>query len=406
MTLDEVDSELALWNKSLGAAAQNLMDLHSLPTYQRLAGSNGVEKADLKGVTAAKVYPALAAMGTLFEYFDALQSTIDRAAELRRSMSSIFGSEQKLREIEALLHGKSVKLPAVPVPIEQRTFASAGENVESITPGDLMGALGRSFTTARDAVLSVDAAWQNLTTGLDNAMGELAECRAEGEIWKVTLPSLAIAEAAVEGIRSKIEDDPLGAASEFEATVTPVLNQTRAALKQLKTLHDKISSGLLNAHRLMDQLERLQAENITAWNDRQVKVTCATEPVPPQEKESAIALREWLLRLEENFQQGMLGPIAVGLEKWNNAAGAFVLQERAALQANQTPLKERNELRGRLDALKAKARARGWAEDRELTRIATEATRLLFNRPTPLERASALVSEYERVLRSQSADKP
>ena len=406
MTLDEVDAELALWKRSLGAAAQNLMDLHSLPTYQRLAGSNGVEKAVLKGVTAGKVYPALAAMGTLFEHFDALQSTIDRAAELRQNMSSIFGSEQKLREIEALLRGKSVRLPAVPVPIEQRTFASASENVESISPGDLMGAMARSFTTARDAVLSVDAAWQHLATSLDNAMSELAACRSEGETLKVSLPTLADAEAALELIRSKIEDDPIGAADEFERSVTPVLKQARTALARLKALRDQISSGLLNAHRLVGQLEDLHAESVASWNDRQLKVTCPTEPVPPQGEAQIGTLREWLARLEEKFQEGMLDPIAIGLEKWNKAASAFVFHERAALQANQTPLKERNELRGRLDALKAKARARGSAEHPELTRIAAEATRLLFKRPTPLEKAFALVADYERVLRMQSGEKP
>ena len=96
----------------------------------------------------------------------------------------------------------------------------------------------------------------------------------------------------------------------------------------------------------------------------------------------------------------MLEPILVGLGKWNKSANDCVFHERAALNANQSPINERNELRGRLEALKAKARARGSAEHPDLTRIANEAANLLFNRPTPIDKASALLVDYERVLRT------
>jgi hypothetical protein len=58
----------------------------------------------------------------------------------------------------------------------------------------------------------------------------------------------------------------------------------------------------------------------------------------------------------------------------------------------------RNELRGRLDALKAKARGRGVAEVGALSELAVRAGEALFTRPTPIEKASALVVEYERTL--------
>jgi hypothetical protein len=60
----------------------------------------------------------------------------------------------------------------------------------------------------------------------------------------------------------------------------------------------------------------------------------------------------------------------------------------------------RNELRGRLDALKAKARAYGVAEKDGLAEAAQQAEKLLYTRPTPLERAAAAVTAYERMLKS------
>jgi len=401
VTVEEVDQELALWKKSLGAAAQNLMDLNSLPTYQRLAGSNGVPKAALEGVTAARVYPALDSMGRLFQNFDDLQSSIERAAELRKSISPIFGSEQKLREIEAILHGKSVKVLSAPVPIEQRTLSTGVENVEWVTPGDVMGAMARSFTAARDVVMAVDAAWEKLGMGLDQAMTEIAAFNAEGE----HLPALASAQAALDAIRNRIENDPLGSAQQFDTSVAPILNQARSAVAALKAKRSQVETGLRNATRLLSEWKDLHLQSVAAWNECKLKITCPREPPAPISDDQIMASDEWLQRLADKFREGLLDPILVGLERWNKAAAGFVSQDRAVLLANEAPVKERNELRGRLEALKAKARARNCAEDPELTRIAAQATQILFNRPTPIEKAATLLLEYERTLRARSGGK-
>jgi len=400
VTLDQIDSELAVWKKSLAAAAQNLMDLYSLPTYQRLAGSNGVPKADLKGVTAARVYPALASVAKMFGIFDDLQCTIDRASELRQRINPIFASDSKLREIEDLLHGKSVKLPLDPVPIGQRTLASSADIVESVTPAELMGAMARSFTAARDVVLSVDGAWHKLGMALDQTMSEIATFRREAEQWKTSFPALANAEAAMETIHTRIENDPLACAEEFDSGVEPVLRQARNALARIRAQHDQLSRALVDARKLMNQLEDVHKESLASWNNRRLKITGVAEPPAPQDEQAIQALGDWLQRLEKKFNEGMLEPILVGLGKWNKSANDCVFHERAALNANQSPINERNELRGRLEALKAKARARGSAEHPDLTRIANEAAKLLFNRPTPIDKASALLVDYERVLRT------
>lgn len=369
MTLSEVDAELAQWRKNLSAAAQNLMDLHDMPTYQRLAGSNGVPKAALEGVTAARVYPALDEMGKLLQYFDTLQDAIDRAAKLRQDVSPFFGSDQKLRDIEQLLRGKSVKLPAVAVPIGNRTLATSIDTVELVSAAELMDAMSRSFTVARDAVVAVDSAWEKLGT-------ELAACNED-------FPALR-------ELRTRAEADPLG-------SLDPVLEQIRRVTR----LRNGIVSGLAAARKQLTQLTDLHRESVACWEERRAKVTCSTEPVPPQDPYQTTALSEWLSRLEGKFHAGMLDPIAKGLENWNKAASTFVSNEGAALKANRAPLLERNELRGRLEALKAKARALGFAEHAELTRLADQAATLLFQRPTPMETAASLVMDYERVLRAQ-----
>lgn len=69
------------------------------------------------------------------------------------------------------------------------------------------------------------------------------------------------------------------------------------------------------------------------------------------------------------------------------------------LTANETPYQSRNELRGLLDALKAKAAASGLAEDPQCTRLYGEARDLLYTAPCDLGGAGAAVSRYGALLR-------
>jgi hypothetical protein len=398
MTLDEIDAAIANWHARLTSAAQNLMDLHALGTYQRLAGSDGQLKAVLTGATAARVHPILNAMGTLFQNFDRLKETIDRAASIRQSISPLFGSEQKVREIQDLLYGKSVRLPPVPVPMEQRSLLSAVENVTSITPDDLMNAMVHGFTAARDTVLAVDAAWEKLGATIDHAVEDLVSCRAQAEQWKLPAPELDAAEQALETVRAQAESDPLTSIAEYDMAVAPALDAAHRAFEELRRKRVQVDAGLQTAGIRARELEQIHKEAVDCWTERREKISVGSEPPGPQPAEVIQAIRDWLERLNSKFHEGMLDPIAVGLERWNKSASDCVSLERAAYAANRSPLEMRNELRGRLDALKAKARGRGVAENSELSKLALEAGEMLFSRPTPLEKASALVIEYERTL--------
>lgn len=398
MTLDEIDAAIANWHARLTSAAQNLMDLHALGTYQRLAGTDGQQKAVLTGATAARVHPILNAMGTLFQNFDRLKETIDRAASIRQSISPLFGSDQKVREIQDLLYGKSVRLPAVPVPMEQRNLLSAVENVASITPDDLMNAMVHGFIAARDTVLAVDAAWEKLGAAIDKAVEDLADCRAQAKQWKLETPELDAAEQVLETVRAQAESDPLTSIAEYDTAVVPALEAAHRTFEQLRRKREQVAAGLQSASIRARELSQIHTQAVDCWTERREKIALTTEPPGPQPPEVIQAVLDWLERLNSKFHEGMLDPIAVGLERWNKSASDCVSLERAAYAANRSPLEMRNELRGRLDALKAKARGRGVAENGDLSKLAFDAGDALFTRPTPIEKASALVIEYERIL--------
>ena len=397
MTVREIDEALERWNTRLAAAAQNLVDLQSLPAYERLAGSNGVPRAALTGDTAARVEPALKTVSLLVQYYDLLQHTINRAEAIRRDMPAYFGAEEKQREIEQILRTASIRLPAVAIPLGQRSLLSGVENTECIAPEQLLNSMAQAFDTVKTVVLACDAAWERLGREIDGCAEQIRALRAR-EVNAREMAELDSAEHLLEDMRGRAESDPLSASSDFDGAIAPALNRVSEALEARLRLRNEIESGLKAAEAAQGALAQLHRESVAGYAEVQQKVSNAAGLRAPEPEGKIASLGEWLERLKRKYAEGLLEPITVGLRQWNSAARDCVSNERGAMAANRTPLELRIELRGRLDALKAKARAYGVAEDPELTRLAEEAYGLLHSRPTPMDRAEVSVSDYERAL--------
>jgi hypothetical protein len=290
LTLKDIDSLLASWKARLSTAAQNLVELRGHPRYQGPAGQQ---------------------VGPLFQKLAQIQQVVDQASDLRKDWP-MFGAEERIRDIERLLHGKSIELPAVPVPIEQRTLLSAVERQEYVTLDDLMNSLVHGFAAARDSVFAIDSAWLKLS-----------------------------------------------------------------------------------------ELRRYHAESCAIHKQCQEQITDHAKLAEPAAEEKIDALRQWLERLEQRSGDGQLTAVSIGLQNWNKAVETCVNSEREATAKNRAMLDMRNELRGRLDALKAKARASGINEGPELVGIAREAATCLQLKPVPLGRAATLVQAYETRLRME-----
>jgi hypothetical protein len=407
MTLREVDDSLAAWNARLGTVAQNLMDLQAQPTYQQLTGTGGLPKAHVTGTTAGRVEPALAAMATLFQYFGCLNQTVSRATSLRHNLPALFPGEQRVREIEDLICGKSIRLPAAELPLEQRGLLSTAENAECVSPAELLAAMVKSFETARDAVMAVDAAWQKLGSALKGVDSEIAALRGRAGNLRVAEPAgLATAAAALSNLRAGIQVDPLGTSASLDTEIRPLLAGVKAELEACEQIRRQIEEGFAAARTLLQKLQELHCGARLAATEARAKVTGCESLPEPQPDDTIRALAEWLGRLAKKRDEGAVEPIAAGLRSWNRAAEDCVSKEHAALAANRAPVETRNELRGRLDALKAKARAYGVSEEGILTELAQQAQALLYTRPTPLDQAAAAVVRYEQTLNGRNAGPP
>lgn len=397
----EIDQLLIDWKNKIQVVSQNLFDLQELPTYQRLCGSPGFPKVHLIGITALRVTPALEAMNDLFQYFDLLVQTVDQASRLRQQLPRFLPTEQKIAEIKQLLTGASIHLSVMQTPLAERELLSATQQPNAIAPGQLLQVMTQTFSLARDAVLAVDAAWANLEFILKDAelqilLGQnLTESLNQG-----FCSELVQAREVIASVQGRIEQDPLGVSAEIDGQIKPLLAQVKLVLEQAQKRQAQLQEKLAIAHDLLKQLIKLHSQSVAAFAESQEKVLYLTQHTPlPQEQIDALS--QWLTRLENKLEEGLVNPILLGLDNWISIAREYIAGEQQAYTANSTLLQTRRELRGRLDALKAKALARGLIEDITLVNLAQQAKQLLYIRPTPLEKASELVSQYEKRLNRQ-----
>jgi hypothetical protein len=208
---------------------------------------------------------------------------------------------------------------------------------------------------------------------------------------------LAGAEQSLQALRAQVQADPLGAASDLDAQIQPLIARIDAELTAQERLRQQLIDGLAAARTQMDALTKMHGDNVVACTQAR-EGFADFAPAAPQTDEMINGLREWLERLEKKHADGMFEPVAIGLRNWNSAAQDCVTKERASYTANRAPIDARSELRGRMDALQAKARARGAAENDALVELARQAEQLLYTKPTDLDRAAAAVICYEKAL--------
>ena len=407
VTVEQIDQLLTDWKQKIDVASQNLIDLHGLPTYQRLCGISNFPPVQLTGITFARVTPALEAMNELFQHFDLLLKTIHKAVELRKQLSPLWVSEVKVRAIEQILTGSSIQLAIVKIPLAQRGLLSVAQTENAIAPLQLLAAMTNAFDIAKNAVLEVDAAWMRLEPALATAEAEiislqrLADCLGQGSVGE-----LSVARQKITALRGEIESDPLGVSANFDGEIKPLILRVKRTLEESVRSHNEIREKFAGAHHLMSELTELRCKAETAYWESGEKVCDRSTLQKPLDPSQIEALSQWLTRLETKFKQNLINPIQIGLENWMAKAKMYIATEERAYAANKAPLELRAELRGRLDALQAKALARGLAENAILSQLAEDAKRLLYTRPTPLDKAAELVTQYEQELNRKPYNQP
>jgi hypothetical protein len=398
VSLETIEQLLLDWRSKLDRSSQNILDLQNLATYQRLAGESGFPPPRLSGHTAAQVPPALEAMNGLFQHFELLAQTLNQAQSLRQHLGSKRGQDEKVAEIIQLLTGESIVLPLVEIPLAQRSLLSASQDSNRIKPIDLMMAMVKSFETARDVVLAVDRAWTTLEPKLTQSFQQIQAIQHQAQsCGLVRFEQLTQAEQSLTALHDRVASDPLGVADEFETTIAPLIAQAQASLGQVRQQQQQIHAGIAQAGDQMRQLEIQHQQALTQYQAASEKIQDGnlSAPLAP---ETIAALTEWQQILAQKLASGMVQPLVVGLQNWQAKFEAARSVTEGAIAAATEALNRREELRGRLSALQAKAQARGRIEDAELVDLAAQSQAILFGRPSDLVRANDCLIQYDRRL--------
>lgn len=240
--------------------------------------------------------------------------------------------------------------------------------------------------TARQAVSQVDAAVVELA-GLETraaAAGAAAD------------PELVAARSAVDAALAAVAADPAGAAPFVD--VDRALDVARRRVELVESLRRDLPGDLAAAEAQLDEIRRLVREGTEGLAKARSRIAGAEgllEPLDPSGLDGdERALGPWLDRITRQAAAGGWRAAAEGLERWRKVADGWLANAERVASANTAGVRRRNELRGLLTAYRAKAVARGGAEDEVLAQLHRAASDALHVAPCDLHVAEAAVRRF------------
>ncbi len=408
MGTEIVDRLLSEWDERLRLIDESLLALEAEPTYQMLA-PRASPRAPLHGETARVVLPALQSLDDVFEYRGKLTEVLERARAVRASMSglSLWGNEDKEREILELLQGPSIELPPEATPLARRALLDPGARHVRAVPQQLLSAMAAAYERARDAVIAVKQAWERIEPVFAVIERQLEDARSTAAMLRIEATvegELGAATRELETARARIAQDPLGASADVASRLGPRVSTLARELAGIAALRDRVAAAIDRGRSTSKRLREVNEAARAAVDAMPREISGAVAPGLPVVEAQLEGLPGWLDKIEQVAREGRFQAAEVGLSKWEAAAQAYLTNDEKIAGALAAVLARRNELAGRLRARRAQVQAlagRGVSLDPALEEMAREAERLLARRPTPLAHAAALVERYEAGMRKR-----
>ncbi|MEV6803348.1 hypothetical protein ACH4NF_24865 [Streptomyces sp. NPDC017248] len=394
---DEVDRALARLGQEHEAIETSLLAL------QDHAGRRLLEGAALTGVTRERWQATEARITRLWTYFDAYTAVLRGAREIRARRR--WSSREDLAELTGLLRGESVTVPG---------DGRDGRLSETFTPAALVGRMNELYATSLDVIVAADAVWSALPARIDLLAAELQRTRqlahsagvrpgehpAGDDLERIT--------RTLTGLREDVVADPLAFWVPAEGSSAPgggrpdttvydrearALEDVRREIDAVLTVRQDAEARLIRLRDVLSRADRTLAEARTARGEVLAKIAATEVPVvggPPT------ALQEQLATAAEYRRQARWHRLSPLLESLEHQAEEELLRAREQLTAVTAPLAVRAELRGRLDAYRAKVARHGLAEDPLLVERYDAARRMLWSAPCDLRVAEQAVLRYQQ----------
>jgi hypothetical protein len=359
----------------------NLLDLDGSFGKRLLAG------AMLTGTTRQRWESAAGTLTALWDLYEAYSAVIDRAAEALARRPG----QKELAQITALLTGPSVEVDRGPAPLARRDLADAGR--EQLTLASARARMRGAFTDVTGVVSAAEQTWNDVAGTLDAAAADLSgiEARDDQDLGA----EAAEVRAELDRLRGLLNTDPLGDQVNL------------AAAARLRDRAAAVAARAADLARLRDGARQRVGAVITA----------AAAAHAAREDAAAACLRAAAKltavpavpadRTDLSARIAALDPL-LAAGRWTRLSSELDLLERELASATSDfrdtertvagLLSRRDELRGLLDAYKAKAARLGAAEDLGLAARYDQARELLWTAPCDLNAAADAVNRFQQAV--------
>ncbi|MFE4061210.1 hypothetical protein ACFXP3_33805 [Streptomyces sp. NPDC059096] len=404
MDRDEVDRALARLEAEHEAIESSLLAL------QDHAGRRLLEGAELSGVTKDRWATAESAITLLWSYFDSYSAALTGAREARARRR--WPSRDDLVELTETLRGRGVTVagPSRPLP----ELAAPARLSEHFTLAELVTRMNELYASSLDMVVAADSVWSALPARIDLLSAELQRTRSLAHSVGVR-PGEHPAGDDLESIthelstlRAQVISDPLAFWRPAPGSSAPgggrpdterydraarALEEVRSETEAVLRVRQDSEERLMRLRDVLSRADRTLTEARAARGEVLAKIAASEVPAvsgPPTVLHERLTTAAGYRR---HAQWHRLSPLLESLER---DAEDELLRARASLTAVTAPLAVRAELRGRLDAYKAKVARHGMAEDPLLMERYDAARRMLWSAPCDLRVAEEAVLRYQR----------
>ncbi|TXS55202.1 hypothetical protein EAO77_02555 [Streptomyces sp. t39] len=404
MDRDEVDRALA----RLGAEHEAVET--SLLALQDHAGRRLLEGAELTGVTKDRWAAAEQSITQLWTYFDAYSGALAAMRELRARRR--WSSREDLVELTERLRGRSVTVAGQAVP-PSPDIAGPAVLSEEFTLQELVARMNALYASSLDTIITADAVWSALPARIDLLSAELRRTRSLAHSVGVRPgehPSgddLESITHELATLRAQVLSDPLAFWRPAQGSSAPGggrpdtdrydraardLEDVRREIEAVLQVRQDSEERLLRLRDVLSRADRTLAEARAARGEVLAKIAASEVPAvsgPPT------ALQERLATAAEYRRHSRWHRLSPLLESLERDAEDELHRARESLTAVTAPLAVRAELRGRLDAYRAKVARHGMAEDPLLIERYDAARRMLWSAPCDLRAAEQAVLRYQ-----------
>ena len=357
----------------------NLLDLDGSFGKRLLAG------AQLTGVSKDRWDKASATLAALWETYATYSGVVDRVVALAAGLLG----QKELTEINSLLMLPSVQVTRAQAPLARRDLADTGRDM--LTLATAVSRMRDSFADVTGVVTGAEQSWNTVAAPLDAAAADLAQADNLGD--ETLAAEIAQLRTELDAQRAALNADPLGVQVAAANRLRDRAAAARAKADEVAQLRTGAAERVAAVRGMADEVRAARADAVAAYERVVIRVT-GVPPVPGFTADPATRLA----RLDALLQGGRWTRLGSELDLLERELASETAKFQDSERTVVSLLGRRDELRGLLDAYKAKAARLGAAEDGQLTGLYDQARGMLWTAPCDLAAAAAAVKNYQQAV--------